>query len=326
MTPEYHLLTFGETMIRLATLDHERLEDATRLELRVGGTESNLAVALARLGRRACWCSALPDNPLGRRIARELRGHGVDVSRVHWATRGRTGVYFLDVGSTPRTTRVLYDRAGSVVSTLDPELVDYGLVERARLLHLTGITPALSASCAAICLRLANAAADAGVPFSLDVNYRALLWSPDEARDGLAPLLERATLLLCGAADAGAIWNLAGEPAEVAEELLRRSSAELVVVTSGAAGATAVSRPGRTASAAAPEVEIVDPVGAGDAFAAGFLHRWLDDPSDLVSALRAATAMAALKMTMPGDLALVTPSELDEALAFLDQPGSDILR
>lgn len=326
MSDDFDLVTFGETMIRLATLDHERLEDADRLALRIGGTESNLAVALARLGRRVAWCSALPNNPLGRRIARELRGHGVDVSYVHWAEQGRAGLYFLDVGSAPRPTRVVYDRAASVVAQLDPEQVDYALVARSRHLHLTGITPALSANCAEICLRLADAAVAAGVPFSLDINYRALLWSPEQAQAGLAPLLARATLVLCGAADAGTIWGLGGEPADVAARLLELSTAETVVVTTGASGATALGRAGNAVSVPAPAVAIVDPVGAGDAFAAGFLHRWMNDAGDPTTALRTGIAMAALKMTMPGDLALVTPGELSEALALLDRPGAEIVR
>jgi 2-dehydro-3-deoxygluconokinase len=325
MAADYDLLTFGETMIRLATLDRARLEDAQRLELRVGGTESNLAVALARLGRPVAWCSALPDNPLGRRIARELRGHGVDVSHVLWTAQGRAGVYFLDVGSAPRPTRVIYDRAASAVAMLDPRLMNYELVGRARLLHLTGITPALSASCAEICVQLADAAVAAGVPLSLDVNYRTLLWTPEAAQAGLAPLLERATLLLCGASDAGSIWGLRGEAQQLAAHLLDISSAETVVVTAGAEGATALTRTGRAVSVPAPAVDIVDPVGAGDAFAAGFLHCWLNS-DDLESGLRAGTVMAALKMTMPGDLALVTAGELAEALALLDQPGAEIVR
>ena len=326
MTATFDVLTFGETMIRLATLDHERLEDADRLELRIGGTESNVGVALARLGRRVCWLSALPDNPLGRRVARELRGHGVDVSYVQWTEEGRAGLYFLDVGAQPRPTRVIYDRADSAVARLDPDLVDYELVGRARLLHLTGITPAISPSCAEICRRLVEAAMSSGVPVSLDVNYRALLWSPEEARAGLEPLLNYVTLLFAGAGDAATIWGLDGEPADLGRALLARSSAQLVIVTAGAAGATLVGRTGTVHAAPALPVDVVDAIGAGDAFAAGFFSVWLESPDDTRSALRAGAAMAALKMTMPGDLALVTPAELAAALALLDQPGTDIVR
>jgi 2-dehydro-3-deoxygluconokinase len=192
--------------------------------------------------------------------------------------------------------------------------------------HLTGITPALSPNCAEICRRLVDAAAAANVPVSLDVNYRALLWSPAQARVGLAPLLDHVTLLFAGAADARTIWGLDGEPADIGRALLERSSAQLVIVTAGASGATLLGRDGVLQTAPALPVDVVDPVGAGDAFAAGFFSMWLEQREDTRAALRTGAAMAALKMTMPGDLALVTPDELAAALDLLDQPGADIVR
>ena len=265
---------------------------------------------------------------MGRRIAGELRRHGVDTQHVIWEDdpSARAGVYYIEPGQPPRPTRVLYDRADSAVARLDPAHVDAELVRAARAVHLTGITPALSASCAAICAALASAAVAADVPLVFDVNYRARLWSPEQARAGLASLLRQATLLLCGAGDAATIWGLSGEPERVARGLLALSGAQLVVLTLAEAGVLAVARDGANWRQAALPVTIVDPVGAGDAFAAGLLHRWLDAPEDVAGALRSGVALAALKMTMPGDLALITPAELDEALALLDAPGQDIHR
>lgn len=322
----YDLVTFGETMIRLTTPDHERLELATTLEVTVGGTESNVAVALARLGRRVAWLSALPDNGLGRRIVTELRGHGVDTSFVVIQQHGRVGTYFLEPGASPRPARVLYDRAGSAVSMLVPDEVDVAIVGRARAVHLTGITPALSPTCADICLRLADAAYDAGIPVVFDVNYRARLWSSRDAESGLHPLLQRVTLLLCGQGDAATIWGLTGAPEQIAQGLLDRSTADLVVLTRGDEGAFARHRDGRTWCQPGATVEIVDAIGAGDAFAAGFLNRWLDDRDGVDAALRSGVSLASLKMTMPGDLAIVTRAELDEAIAALGFPGADIDR
>ncbi len=322
------LVTFGESMIRLTTPLGVRLESAVALDLTVGGAESNVAVALARLGRRVAWLSALPENPLGRRIAREIGMHGVDVSRVVWVIDSRAGVYFMDTGSQPRPTRVLYDRANSAIAALDAGAIDTSPVRSARALHLTGITPALSASAREACIRLSAAAEDAGIPVVLDVNYRARLWSGAEARDGLAPLLARVTLLLCGIDDARTIWGLTGEPAEVARSLLDRSSARVVVVTAGARGAVAISRvePDTVLHQPAAAVLSVDAVGAGDAFAAGFLHCWLDVPDDLASALRSGVALAALKMTIAGDFAIVTAEELAEAVDLLDGDAREIDR
>lgn len=315
-------------MVRLSTPSGIRLESAGSLDVTIGGAESNVAVALARLGRSVAWTSALPGNALGRRIAREIAMHGVDVSSVLWDDDARAGVYFMDTGSMPRPTRVVYDRAGSALARIDPDLLDTTLVRSARALHLTGITPALSDGAAACCARLADAAQAAGVPITLDVNYRSRLWSAEAARVGLASLLAGVTVLFCGIEDAATVWGLTGEPADVARVLLRQSVAQTVVVTAGSRGAVAVTRdaPDGAVHQAASAVEAVDPVGAGDAFAAGFLHCWLDDRDDLASALRSGVALASLKMTISGDFALVTADELTEAIALLDGAAREIDR
>jgi 2-dehydro-3-deoxygluconokinase len=320
------LITFGETMIRLTSADAQPLERATSLTVTIGGAESNVCVALARLGRNVAWLSALPSNALGRRISGELRSHGVDVDSILWSDAGRAGVYFMETGSRPRPIRVTYDRADSVVAGIDPDAIDYTLVAGARALHLTGITPALSPACAEVCRRLVIAAAAADVPVVLDVNYRSLLWSPEQARLGLAYFCEHADVLLCGAGDARTIWNLDGSPEDVGRELLSLSGADIAVVTLGELGVCAVSREGEICRQSAVPVEIIDPVGAGDAFAAGFLNVWLDDRQDVSGALRSATALAALAMTIPGDLAIVTPDDLAATLALVDGSGDDIVR
>lgn len=317
----YDLVTFGETMIRLTAEAGTRLEEAASLRVTIGGAESNVAVALARLGRRAAWLSALPENALGLRIAGELRRHGVDTEHVLWAA-GRVGVYFMEPGTAPRPTRVLYDRADSAMARIDPEALDLSPLAGAGGLHLTGITPALSASARAACLRLADAARTEGVPISVDVNYRARLWSPEQAAEGIQPLLDRATLLACGAGDAATIWGLAGDPANVAQALLDRSTAQVVVVTLGERGSLALTRAGARYDQPAVPVETIDAVGAGDAFAAGFLHRWLDDQTNIPAALQSAARLAALKMTIYGDNAIITA----EDLALLDGAAPDIDR
>lgn len=322
----FDLVSFGETMIRLATVEGQRLETSTELAVSIGGTESNVCVALSRLGLSTAWISALPESALGRKIAGELRRHGVDVGHVVWRDDVRAGLYFMETGAQPRPTRVMYDRAGSAVATLDPNDLDTSIVARASALHLTGITPALSGTCAEICRRLLHAAASAGVAVVVDVNYRSLLWTPEEAASGIAPLLESADLLFCGASDAATIWGITGDPEEIGQALLDRSGANLAVVTLGADGACAVRRDGGCWLQGSLPVEIIDPVGAGDAFAAGFLHEWLGDPEDVHAALRSGVALAALSMTMPGDLAIITPDELAAMLSQVEGGSPDIVR
>jgi 2-dehydro-3-deoxygluconokinase len=313
-------------MIRLAAPGYERLEVAATLDVSIGGTESNVAVALARLGRRVTWISALPANPLGRRIAATLQSHGVDTSYILWQEHSRAGIYFLEPGAPPRPTRVIYDRAASALATIDPDSVPYDQLGRADALHLTGITPALSDNSAEVCQRLMTRARSEDIPLIFDVNYRSLLWSPEEAASGLVPFLDQAHILFCGRGDAATIWNFEGSPEEVAAALLERSGAELVVITDGGAGATAVTRSGEIRVQAAPEVDIVDPVGAGDGFAAGFLDVWFSESGDITRALRSGVALASIQMTMPGDLAIITPAELSAAIDALDHQTTDIVR
>jgi 2-dehydro-3-deoxygluconokinase len=306
------VFTFGETMIRLSTPVGERLETTRSLDMRIGGTESNLSIALARLGRRIAWSSVLPDNPLGHRIVRELNWHGVDTSTVRWVDGARAGVYFLDTGSAPRPTQVLYDRKDSAVARATVDQIDLVPAGGARILHLTGITMALSKGCAEICNCLIETAKNAGAKFSFDVNYRSLLWSPEDANQALSPVCEQADILFCGREDAETIWGVGGTPDEVASELAERFQSEITVITLGGDGAILKTRDGNVLTTPSVAVEIVDPIGAGDAFAAGFLHGYLD--GDLERALEIAAAMAALKMTIHGDLAVVTPAEVEAVI------------
>src|SRR5881409_4308423 len=174
----HDLVTLGEVLLRLAIPSPTRFETARHLDLQIGGAEANVAAACARLGLSTAWISALPANPWGERIRRELTGHGVDCGYVRMVDSSRVGVYFLEYGVAPRPVRVLYDRRDSAFTRLTPAEVDWTTVRQARLVHLTGITPALSASARALSERaLAEAAA-----VSFDVNYRLALWSPADAR------------------------------------------------------------------------------------------------------------------------------------------------
>ncbi len=315
------IFTFGESMIRLSSPIGQRIETVQALDLRIGGTESNLSIALARLGRKVAWTSVLPTNPLGQRLARELNWHGVDTSAVTWVDNARMGVYFLDTGSTPRATQVLYDRKDSAVALSTPDQIDMEPADRTRILHLTGITVAIGAGCAQTCQQLIDRAKKAGATFTFDVNYRSLLWSPEEAREGLSPFCEQADILFCGREDAETIWGVTGSPEEVVQEMYRRFQSEITITTLGGDGAIIRMPDGSLRRTPSVEVDIIDPVGAGDAFAAGFLHGFLE--GDLEKSLEYAPAMAALKMTISGDLAIINPAELD---AIVNRQQRGIIR
>src|SRR2546427_4365433 len=174
----HDLVTLGEVLLRLAIPSPTRFETARHLDLQIGGAEANVAAACARLGLSAAWISALPANPWGERIRRELVGHGVDCGHVRMTEGARVGVYFLEYGVPPRPVRVLYDRRDSAFARLTVAQVDWEPVRRARLVHLTGITPALRESARALVQRAPSEAATV----SFDVNYRATLRPPQAAR------------------------------------------------------------------------------------------------------------------------------------------------
>ena len=309
-------------LLRLASRAPERLEQVRQLDVSFGGTEANVVGALARLGLRTAWLSALPRNPWGDRVERELRGHGVDVSHVVWREGGRIGSYFLEYGLGPRPIRVLYDRQGSAFTTLAPEEVDWHVVRRSRLVHVTGVTLALGAQPRSLVDRAVEEARAAGALVSLDVNYRASLWSPDAARACLESLLPRVQLLFVGLEDARRVLGLEGEPEAVVEALRRRVPGAIVALTLGDRGSVVLAdRAYRPSRLYALDV-VADRVGAGDAFAAGFIHGLLGS-QDVQRAVDCGTALAALKCTMWGDVALVRPGELEE---LMTQPDPRIRR
>lgn len=305
-------------MIRLSTTAGTRLESAQSLNVTIGGAESNVAAALARLGRKVAWSSVLPRNIFGQRIVAELTRHGVDTRHVHWVDRGRVGVYYLDTGAPPRPTHVLYDRAGSAMAIAEPEQVSTDLVSQGTFLHLTGITPALSPNCAEIARKFAQQAVDADVPLSFDVNYRAALWPPAMAAEMLEPFCVASTVLFCGRHDAELIWGLSGSDDDLLRALSNRFGAATTVLTLGEQGAMAMTQDGQILRQPAIPATAIDRVGAGDAFAAGFLHGYLD--GDIELGLRRGVALAALKLTIEGDIAVISAGELDDWTSTSTRP------
>jgi 2-dehydro-3-deoxygluconokinase len=313
--PRHDLVGLGEVMLRLAARPPQRLEQADVLDVQVGGTEANVAAACARLGLRTAFISVLPsEHAWGDRTIRELTGHGVDCRGVLRRPDQRMGLYFLEYGIAPRPVRVLYDRRDSAFSRLLPDEVDWTLIHGARVAHLTGVTAALGGNIRDVVRRAIDEAAGAGVPVSFDVNYRSRLWSPKEARDFLRDLLPRLRYLFIGEDDAATVFELDGPPERVLAGLRRLAPAATIALTLGEAGSAVLTgedivRPSRLYT-----VSVVDRVGAGDAYAAGFLWATLVGRGPQ-QAVDAASALAALKCTIWGDVPVVTRAELEELLA-----------
>jgi 2-dehydro-3-deoxygluconokinase len=309
------VIGLGDAMVSFSPPGFLRLEQATQVEVWPTGAEANAAVALARLGKRAGWISKLPDHPLSRLIVAAVSRHGVDTSRVVWTPEGRVGTLFYERAVPPRPSRVWYDRNDSAFTTLTASELDWGYLTRAMAVLMAGTAPALSCALRETTKEIAARIRAAGRLFAFDVNYRAKLWPLGEAAEYLATLLPLVSILFCGVRDAARIFGCSGEPETVARTLQDRFGIPTVVLTLGSDGALAVAdrihRGPRVR-----RVTVVDPVGAGDAFAGGFLCGYLE--GGVERGLEIGGVVGALHCTIPGDFAYITRAEVEELLASDD--------
>src|ERR671912_597368 len=273
------VVTAGETMVLCVPPRPGRLRHAGSLELKIGGAESNLAIALSRLGLSAGWAAYLGDDEPGQLVLDRIRAEGVDTSQVRRIKERPTGLYIREQIGTD--VRVYYYRLGSAASTMHTDAFDPDYLGGAKFVHLTGITPALSEECRAFVLWAAREACASGARVSFDVNYRSKLWETEEARAFVEEILPDVYLLFAGDEEARALWARDDEALEHQ----------------------------------AFTVAQVDPVGAGDAFAAGYLagHLWNLPAEDR---LRVANAMGALSVATLGDYEGLPDEE--ELRAFIE--------
>ena len=313
----YDLVTLGEVLLRLAIPSPARFETTRQLDLQIGGAEANVAAACARLGARTAWISAVPANAWGDRIVAELRAHGIDCMHVLRMPEARVGLYFLEYGVSPRPVRVLYDRRDSAFARLTVDAVDWSLVRDARLVHLSGVTAALGDSARALVRRAIAEARE----LSFDVNYRAALWSAEAARRFIDEVLPIARYLFVGESEAQLVFGIHGAPDAVVERLGRLAPKATVTLLRGAEGCITLDRGRLVQPRRRHTVQVIDPIGAGDAFVGGFLSAALTDrPIDDIVDI--ANAVAALKCSMWGDIALVSARDVEEVLAG----GPDVRR
>lgn len=320
---------FGELLIRLSTPEHLLLDQVTQLDVHIGGAEANVAAALARAGHETSMISVLPDNPLGRRARMELNRHSVDARNVLTGP-GRMGLYFLQTGVSRRTAQVTYDRAGSAfaesaAARLNPD----ELLREFGWLHTSGVSAALSARLAALTQLFLQTARQRGIKTSFDCNFRARLWQVWNGNAGQvlrdcashANVLfadARSLALILGRADAGN--TPAGEFAELSATALETfPSVEYIVCTQRtehsvshhALGARLRSRKQLLELAQLDIPYIVDRIGTGDAFAAGFLHGLISGMPER-DALEFALAAGRIKHTIVGDFNLAGIDEIEQ--------------
>jgi 2-dehydro-3-deoxygluconokinase len=293
MSAAVDVLTFGEAMVALRSAGP--LSQGGDLASHVVGAESNLAVALARLGHRTRWVSRLGAGSLGDLVLGRLRGEGVEVDHVVRDPDRPTGLMVVE-RRTADVIRVEYRRAGSAASALAPEDLEEALAAGARLVHLTGITCALSPSAHECVRHVARAAHAAGALVSLDVNYRSRLWSRQQARDALRPLAGTVDVVIASDDELDLVAD--GDETAAVAQLLGHGVSH-VAVKRGADGASLWSGDGRYDAPAIP-VTSVDPLGAGDAFSAGVVSGLLDAlPPE--QCLRRGAVLGAFAVSTSGD-------------------------
>lgn len=307
------VVTFGESMARLNPTVVGPLRHAPTLSLGIAGAEANVAIGLARLGIEVSWTGRVGDDEFGRLISTVLRGQGVN-ARVIVDSTAPTGLLFTE-RRTAAHSRVIYYRKGSAGSHLGPNDLDEDAIAGARVLHLTGITPALSASARQACLRATDVARANGTTVSLDLNFRRGLWTAEEAQPVLTELVRRAQIVFATGAEAAIIMPV-DDALKMATAIAEHGPAE-VVIKSGRDGAIAVAD-GFTIVAPVYSVDELDSVGAGDAFAAGYLREYCAG-SDVAARLRTAAACGAIAVTVNGDWeGLPYYSEIDALVSSAD--------
>lgn len=332
------VVTFGEIMLRLATPQYLRFSQADSFSATFGGGEANVAVSLANYGVEVDFVTRLPQNDIAASCVAELRKRNVGVGNIVYGGE-RLGIYFLETGAVARPSKVVYDRAHSSISTIESGMIDWDKVfEGADWFHWTGITPAISASAAEVCLEACQAANKRGITVSCDLNFRKNLWKYGKTAAEVMPaLVECCDVILGNEEDAEKVFGIKPEGFDVTategkvdsaafrsvcEQLMARfpRAKKVIITLRGSINANhntwgGVLFDGKTLyeSPRYDITHIVDRVGGGDSFMGGLIYG-LREYKDDQHALDFAVAASCLKHTIYGDFNLVTVSEVENLM------------
>lgn len=293
----HKVITIGESLVAFIPDSHTKLRYVQQFSKVVAGAESNVAVGLSKLGHPSGWVSKVGSDEFGQFIIRELRAEGVDTSRVMISDEGPSGIMFKQF-SANLASQVFYYRKGSAASTLKASDLDWEYLKGAKILHLSGITPALSASCRDMVYELFSFAKQEGILISFDPNIRRKLWSEEEAKRTLSPLIVQADIVLLGE-DEGSLLLQSDDRHRIADILLEKG-VKAIGIKRGGDGACVADATARYDIPAYP-VKVVDTIGAGDAFNAGFLAGILEG-CPILQCGRMGALMGALAVSSYGDI------------------------
>jgi 2-dehydro-3-deoxygluconokinase len=290
-----NVVTFGETMALLMPTSSKGIERTSQMEKLFGGAESNVAIGLARLGQSVGWFGKLGKDPLGNAILKSIRGEGVDTSRARFSDDGPTGLMLRE--NVSGRTSVYYYRRLSAMSTMRADELDPSYISGARILHITGITPALSESCRATVQEAIRRARENGVKICFDPNLRLKLWNIDQAREVLLPIAEAADYFLPGLDELKLLY----ETEDFDEIISRLHKLSAVSIVKGGDNETYLVQDGTVTAVPYFKAEqVVDTVGAGDGFCAGFITGVLKGFSNQ-EAVRLGNLLGSLVVQAEGD-------------------------
>lgn len=316
----FDVTTIGEGQLRYCVPAGHRMEQVKQFDVYVSGTEANVTCLLSRLGWNCGLISALPNTPLGRRVKNEYLLAGLDISAIDWQATGRVATYYVEYAVPPRSTTVLYDRKDSCFANMTVDQIDWDYLLDTRLLHLSGITIALSDSMQAILLEAIRRAKAKGVKVSFDMNYRSLLWTPEEAVKVVKPVFEEVDILFLARGDAQRMFGFEGSPQEIVEQIAPLTNAQHIITSLSSNGLIGWDRT-QFYFQPAREVGLIDRIGAGDAMVGGVLHGWLQ--GDFAKAIRYGVLTAALALSQWGEQVITNTEEVE---MLLDATSSDISR
>lgn len=323
------IVTFGEIMLRLAPEGYYRFVQAERFGVVYGGAEANVAISLANYGFDASYVTKLPKNELGQAALNKVRSFGVDTSEII-REDGRLGIYFLEKGASQRPSKVVYDRADSVFARSKAGDFDWKRIfAGASWFHFTGITAALSPELSALCIEACKAAKEAGLTISCDLNYRAKLWTREEACKVMSELCQYVDVCIANESDADDVFGIrSGETdvttgklnregyVDVARQLTDRFGFKKVAITlresisaSRNNWGAMLYEQGEAFFSKKYAIDIVDRVGGGDSFGSGLIAAVLKG-FDNQQAVEYAVAASALKHSIEGDTNMVTWDEV----------------
>ena len=284
-------------MVSFVSSGNEAIRYTTSFRKNLAGAESNTAIGLAKLGKKVSWISKLGEDEFGAYILRELRAENVDVSHVTSSASHPTGIMFKQQVS-QEATSVFYYRAGSAASTLTSADLPLEEIRKAKILYLTGITPALSSNCRALIFELIDFAKKEELLIAFDPNIRLKLWSKDEAKICLNQIMAKSDLVFIGDEEAKLLLGT-GEPQEIAQLLFERGVKKVAIKLGGKGAFVADETGGHFVHAL--KTTVVDSIGAGDAFNAGFIYGLLEGVG-LEECGRIGSILGAKAVSVKGDV------------------------